>query len=77
MRKNKRFIEIENEEWKNFIIQGTSANEGITIDNKITFEDWYINDEFQSGNVKISDDTKAYIDKLIKRIIGDKKIKTI
>lgn len=51
----------------NLIIEAACAN-------KDTFGYWYINDKFQSDNLTISNDTKAYIDNLIKRTIGDKKL---
>ena len=54
-------------------IKATGANEGIIVDDKFTFEDWHVDDEFERNNVKISDDSKAYIDDLIKRTIEDKK----
>ena len=60
---------IENEEKRNFFIETTGANEGTKVCNKITFEDWYIENEFDI--IKISDDTKVYMDNLIKRAIKD------
>lgn len=58
---------------QNLFIKATGANEGIIVDDKFTFEDWHVDDEFERNNVKISDDSKAYIDDLIKRTIEDKK----
>ena len=52
-------------------------NEGMIVDDKITFKDWYVDEEFQSDNVKISDDKKAYIDDLIERTIGVETIEII
>ena len=46
---------------------------GIIVNDQITFEDWYIQDKFKSDNIKISDDTKAYIDDFSKRKMIDKK----
>lgn len=65
--------DIENEEKRSLFIEATGANEGIIVNDQITFEDWYIEDKFKSDNIKISDDTKAYIDDLSKRKIIDKK----
>ena len=39
------------------------------VDNKATYECWYVDHEFESDNIKISDDSKAYIVHLIKRTI--------
>ena len=65
--------DIENEEKRSLLIEATGDNEGIIVNDQITFEDWYIEDKFKSDNIKISDDTKAYIDDLSKRKIIDKK----
>ena len=43
------------------------------VNDKIILENWFVDDEFDISNVKISDDSKAYIDDLIKRTIEDKK----
>lgn len=68
---------MESEEKRNLIIKATVMNEGMIVDDKITFKDWYVNEEFQSDNVKISDDKKAYIDDLIERTIGVETIEII
>ena len=47
------------------------------VDNKISFEDWNIDNNFQTDNVKKSNDTKAFIDDLIIRRTGDEKIEII
>ena len=66
--------DIENEEKRSLFIEATVANKGIIVNDQITFEDWYIQDKFKSDNIKISDDTKAYIDDFSKRKMIDKKI---
>ena len=73
----KNLNEMENEEKRNLIIKATVMNEGMIVDDKITFKDWYVDEEFQSDNVKISDDKKAYIDDLIERTIGVETIEII
>lgn len=65
--------DIENEEKRSLFIEATGANKGIIVNDQITFEDWYIQDKFKSDNIKISDDTKAYIDDFSKRKMIDKK----
>ena len=55
-------------------IETTGANEGMIVDDKPTFEDWYFDDDFESDIIKISDKTKAYTDDLVKRMIKYKKI---
>ena len=55
-------------------IETTDANEGMIVDDKPTFEDWYFDDNFESDIIKISDKTKAYTDDLVKRTIKYKKI---
>ena len=69
----KNLNEIENEGKQNLITEAAGTNKGMIVDNKITFENWYVDIEFQSDNVKISNDSKAYIDNLSERTIGDKK----
>ena len=65
--------DIENEEKRSLFIEATGTNEGMIVNDQITFEDWYIKDKFKSDNIKISDDTKAYIDDFSKRKMIDKK----
>ena len=36
----------------------------MVVDEKITIEDWYVDYEFNTEKVKISDDIKLYIDNL-------------
>ena len=39
------------------------------VGDKITFNDCYVNGEFDNENVKIGDEIKLYIDNLIKKTI--------
>lgn len=49
---------LEKEEKKNLFIDAVGTNEYMTVGDKITFDDWYLDDEFDNGNVKMSDDIK-------------------
>ena len=48
----------------NIYIQTTGANRGQIVEDEATFEDWFVNDEFNDKNV--SEDSKKYIDDLLK-----------
>ena len=37
---------MENEEKRNLIIKAIVMNEGMIVDDKITFKDWYVDEEF-------------------------------
>lgn len=59
-----RLQDLEKEEKKNIFIDAVGANEEMVVDEKITIEDWYVDYEFNTEKVKISDDIKLYIDNL-------------
>ena len=46
---------------KSLIIEAAGKYKGMIVDNKVSFEDWHIDGEFQIDNVKLSDDTKAIL----------------
>ena len=50
---------------ENLFIEASDANEGTVVNNRTTFEDWFVHDDFASKNVKIADKSKAYIEELI------------
>ena len=45
-------------------IQTTGTNKGQIVEDEATFEDWFVNDEFNDKNV--SEDSEKYIDDLLK-----------
>ena len=49
---------LEKEEKKNLFIDAVGANEYMTVSDKITFDYWYLDDEFDNGNLKMSDGIK-------------------
>ena len=74
-KETKNLSSIENGEKRKILIKATGVNNGMIDNNKITFEDWYVDDKFENNNnIKISEESKAYINDLIKRTIEDKKI---
>ena len=64
--------EIEKEEKRNLLINAVNGNEGMIDDNRITINDWYVDDELDNKNVKRSDNAKVYLDDLIKKTIESK-----
>ena len=70
----KKLKEIEDEEQKYLFTETIGATYGMVVNNKTTFVDWFIENEFGSNNVKILGESKAYIVNLIKRTIEDRKI---
>lgn len=48
----------------NIYIQRTGANEGLIVEDKEIFEDWFVDDEFHDKDV--SEDSKKHIDDLLK-----------
>ena len=69
-----RLQDLEKEEKKNIFIDAVGPNEEMVVDEKITIEDWYVDNEFNNEKVKISDDIKLYIDNLIRKTIENKKV---
>ena len=63
----------------NIYIQRTGANEGLIVEDKEIFEDWFVDDEFHDKDV--SEDSKKHIDGLLKttafpsEVISEKKMK--
>ena len=62
--------ETENKEKRNLFTDTSSANEGMIVNNKPAFEEWFIEDKFAIENVMVLDDSKAqaltsYLKKLI------------
>ena len=56
------------------LIETIAVNDSMIVNNNISFEDWLGDEEFENNNkIKISDNSKAYIDNLIKKT-KDKKI---
>ena len=58
---------IEDEKQKDVFRAATNANEGMEINNKIAIDDWTIDDE-NNKRIKISSDTKEYINGILKTI---------
>ena len=59
--------DIENEEKRNLFIAEAGANEGMIVNDKVTVEDWFVDNEFGDENVVISSSSKTYIDDLTKK----------
>ena len=38
---------------RNLLTESTGANKSMTVDDKIAFEDLYVDNEFESDNIKI------------------------
>ena len=53
---------------KETLFEALGANEGMIANDKPTFEEWFIDDQFAFKNVKVSDDSKVYIDNSLKKI---------
>lgn len=51
--------ETENKEKRNLFTDTSSANEGMIVNNKPAFEEWFIEDKFAIENVMVLDDSKA------------------
>ena len=48
----KNLNDIENREKRNLFVEATVANEGMIVYDRITFEDWYVNEKFKTDNIK-------------------------
>ena len=49
------------------------ANDGMIVNNKISFEKWFVDDEFENNkNIKILDHSKTYFDNFIKKTEDNK-----
>ena len=49
------------------------SNDGMIVSNKISFENWFVDDEFENNkNIKILDNSKTYFDNFIKKTEDDK-----
>ena len=48
----KSLNDIENEGKRNLLTETIGANKSMTVDDKITFEDWYVDNKFESDNIK-------------------------
>ena len=49
------------------------ANDGMIVSNKISFENWFVDDEFENNkNIKILDNSKTYFDNFIKKAEDNK-----
>ena len=49
------------------------ANDGMIVSNKISFENWFVDDEFENNkNIKILDNSKTYFDNFIKKTEDNK-----
>ena len=59
--------DIENEEKRNLFLAEAGANEGMIVNDKVTVEDWFVDNEFGDENVVISSSSKTYIDDLTKK----------
>ena len=51
--------ETENKEKRNLFTDTSSAYEGMIVNNKPAFEEWFIEDKFAIENVMVLDDSKA------------------
>ena len=65
--------EIEKEKKRNLFIDAVNENKGMIVNNRISVDDWYVEDEFDNKNVKMSDNVKFYLNDLIKNTIVNKK----
>ena len=59
--------DIENEEKRNLFISKTGANEGMIVNDKVTVENWLVDNEFGDENVVISSGTRTYINDSTKK----------
>ena len=48
----KNLNHIENREKRNLFVEATVANEGMIVYDRITFEDWCVNEKFKTDNMK-------------------------
>ena len=53
---------LDKEEKKNLFIDAVGANEDMAVDDKITIEDWHVDDEFNNENVKTTENKKVPIE---------------
>lgn len=52
---------LKDEEMTNLILQTPGASNGVIVDNKTTFGEWFIDDECSSKNIKVSDKSKEFL----------------
>ena len=72
-RKQKDLNDKNNEEKINLLIEKMDANDGMIVSNKISFENWFVDDEFENNkNIKILDNSKTYFDNFIKKTEDNK-----
>ena len=72
-RKQKDLNDKNNEEKINLLIEKMDANDGMIVSNKISFENWFVDDEFENNkNIKILDNSKTYFDNFIKKAEDNK-----
>ena len=72
-RKQKDLNDKNNEEKINLLIEKMDSNDGMIVSNKISFENWFVDDEFENNkNIKILDNSKTYFDNFIKKTEDDK-----
>ena len=48
----------------------------MVVHDKITIEDWYVDDKFNDENVKMFEDVQLYVDDLINKTIENKSVPT-
>ena len=52
---------LKDEKMTNLILQTPGASNGVIVDNKTTFEEWFIDDECSSENIKVLDKSKEFL----------------
>ena len=52
---------LKDEEMTNLILQTPGASNDVIVDNKTTFEEWFIDDECSNENIKVLNKSKEFL----------------